>query len=126
MGLEVQIQSVRRGGWGLGAKEHTGRAEPPLLKQSGVHSDVAGLPCHAGGYWCPRGAAGSAEGCVKGMLKFSPVGLGDGVSFWDIALCVWFCLHADQKSCDQSVEQHGHYAMHLERQRQIGYSGELR
>lgn len=126
MGLEVQIQRVRRGGWGLGAKQHTGRTKSPFLKQSGVHSDVAGLSCHAGSYWGSRGAAGSAEGCVKGMLKFSPVGLGHGVSFWDIAICVGFCLYADQKRCDQSVEQHGHYAMHLEGQRQTGYSGERR
>lgn len=48
------------------------------------------------------------------MLKLSPVGLGDGVSCWDMALGVGFCLGADQKSCDQSVEQHGHYAVHLE------------
>lgn len=85
-----------------------------FYKQFRVHGDLAGLPCHPGGYRGCRAAVGSAEGCVKGVLKVSPVGLGDGVSCWDIALGVRFCLDADPKSCDQSVEQHGHYAVHLE------------
>lgn len=81
-----------------------------------------GLPGHPGGYRPGWGSVGSAEGCVQGMLEGSPVGLGAGVSCWDIALCLGFCLDADQKSCNQSVEQHGHYAMHLKRNRNGGYS----